>query len=65
MIRPGSCPLMAQSRPSRLLVQYPKLADKRRLHVLTHALLVDATEDGALDILIVPQIALNGLPQKL
>jgi hypothetical protein len=28
---------------------------------LAHALLIDATEDGALDILVMAQIALDGL----
>jgi hypothetical protein len=33
--------------------------------VLAHALLIDAMEDGALDILMVPQVALDRLTQKL
>jgi hypothetical protein len=33
-----------------------------RLHVLAHAVLIDARENGSLEILIVPQIvAFNGL----
>ena len=32
-----------------------------RLHVLTHALLIDASENGAFDLLIVSQIAFDGL----
>jgi hypothetical protein len=32
-----------------------------RLHVLAHALLIDASEDGSLDILVIPQIAFDGL----
>jgi hypothetical protein len=33
--------------------------------VLAHALLIDATEDASLDILVMTQIALDCLPQKL
>ena len=33
--------------------------------VLAHALLINAMENGSLDILIVPQIALDGLTQKM
>jgi len=32
---------------------------------LRHAPLIDASEDGPLDILIMAQIALDDLPQKL
>jgi hypothetical protein len=32
-----------------------------RLHVLAHALLIDASENGSLDILVMPQIAFDGL----
>jgi hypothetical protein len=33
--------------------------------VLAHALLIDVREDGSLDILIVPQVALDRLTKKL
>ena len=32
-----------------------------RLHVLAHTLLIDASENGSLDILVMTQIAFNGL----
>jgi hypothetical protein len=35
------------------------------LHVLSRALVVGAGEDGSFDILVMPQVALDGLPQKL
>ena len=51
-----------------LLVRGPHLGDKRtfnhsrpRLRVLAHALLKDASKHGALDVLVVPQIALDRL----
>jgi hypothetical protein len=36
-----------------------------RLHVLTHALLINVSKNGAFDSLIMPQIAFDGLTQKL